>query len=203
MGRRGILIIRAIHAKAANRIQRLGWLLLALSLGGCGAKEPLVAEANAVGAHLCADPSAAMEVTFYGPDERSIQWSGAQLRCAGMSRPTGQGVRLRFSHADPEEPLAIVMGLGNVIPGKETPANITLILEDNGRFFSSVKADNCRARVDAYEVLPATAPAKRIIGLAWCVSPLREVNGEGEITLGDIEFTGFIPWPPAKPESAP
>lgn len=202
MGRRAILIIGAIYAKAVNRIHGLVWLLVVASLGACGAKEPLVAEADAVGAHLCADPSAAIEVTFYSPDKRSIQWSGAQLRCAGMSRPAGEGVRLRFSHADPDEPLAMVLGLDQVNAGVETPANITLILQDSGRFFSSLKADNCRARVDAYEMLPETAPAKRIVGLAWCVSPLREVNGDGEITLGDIEFTGFIPWPPTEPESA-
>lgn len=203
MDRRAILIIRVIYAKAAKLIRWLGGLVLAISLGGCGAQDPLVAESDAVGAHLCPDATASLEVTFYSPDERSIQWRGAQLRCAGMSRPVDGGVRLRFSHADPGEPLAVVMGLNSVAVGQETPANVTFIVEDSGRFFSSLKADNCRARVEAYEMLPEWAPANRLTGLAWCVSPLREVNGDGEITLGDIEFTGFIPWPPAEPESAP
>ena len=202
MSRRAILIISAMQAKAIQRARPWAWLLLALSVSGCGAKEPLVAEADAVGAHLCADPSASIDLTLYSPEKRSIQWTGAQLRCAGMSRPDGAGVRLRFSHAQPDEPLAMVIGLDEVDIGAETPANITLIMEDAGRFFSSLKSDNCRARVESYASLPSAATTRRLKGLAWCVSPLREVNGNGEITLGDVQFTGFVPWPPVKPESA-
>ena len=198
MGKRAILIISAMKAKATQWVGAGACLPLALGLWSCGANEPLVAEAEAVGAHLCAEPSAHLGVTLYGPDQRVIEWSGAQLRCAGMSRPDGEGVRLRFSHAEPSEPLAMVIGLDRVDAGQETPANITLILEDAGRFYSSQRSDNCRARVDLYESIPDDHQAKRLGGLAWCVSPLREVNGDGEMTLGDIEFTGFVPWPPAE-----
>jgi hypothetical protein len=120
-----------------------------------------------------------------------------------MPRPDGQGVRLRFSNVNPDDSLALLLGLDEVIAGTETGANVTLILEDSGRFFSSLKADNCRARVDTYATVSSTDPVRLLAGLAWCVSPLREVNGNSEITLGDIEFQGFVPWPALEPEATP
>lgn len=203
MSKPAILIIAGIPAKAVRQLLPL-WLTLAtLPLGGCGAEEPLVVEDDTVGAHACPDDNGSLTLTLYGQNERTIDWSGADLRCAGMPRPDGTGVRLRFSSANPDDSLAMVLGLDATTVGTETGANVTLILEDSGRFFSSLKADNCRARVDTYSAVSGMDPVRLLAGLAWCVSPLREVNGGGEITLGDIEFTGFVPWPPLEPETSP
>jgi len=196
-----ILIIAGFLAKAAGQLSLPVWALAALTLGACGAEEPLVVEDDPVGAHACPDDDGSLALTLYGQNQRTIDWRGADLRCAGMPRPDGQGVRLRFSNANQEDSLAMVLGLDTAAVGAETGANVTLILEDSGRFFSSLKADNCRARVDTYTAVSPTNPVRRLAGLAWCVSPLREVNGDGEITLGDIEFKGFVPWPVLEAEA--
>jgi hypothetical protein len=198
-----ILIIAGILAKAVGQLSLPVLALAALALGACGAEEPLVVGDDTVGAHACPDGNGSLALTLYGQNPRTIDWRGADLRCAGMPRPDGQGVRLRFSSANPDDSLAMVLGLDTAIVGAETGANVTLILEDSGRFFSSLKADNCRARVDTYVTVSSTDPVRLLAGLAWCVGPLREVNGNSEITLGDIEFQGFVPWPALEPESTP
>jgi len=202
MSKPAILIIAGILAKAVKRLSTPALIFAALGLGACGAEEPLVVEDDTVGAHACPNDNGSLALTLYGQNEQAILWQGADLRCAGMPRPDGQGIRLRFSSADPDDALAVVLGLDAAIVGVETGANVTLILEDSGRFFSSLKADNCRARVDDDAVVSTTDSVRLLTGLAWCVSPLREVNGDGEITLGDIEFSGFAPWPIAEPEAS-
>ena len=202
MSKPAILIIAGKRAKATAPFSALVLGSAALLLAACGAEEPLVVEDGTVGAYACPNDNGSLAVTLYGQNARTILWRGADLRCAGMPRPDGEGIRLRFSSADPEDSLAMVLGLDTAIAGAETGANVTLILEDSGRFFSSLKADNCRARVDHDAPASATAPVRVLAGLAWCVSPLREVNGNGEITLGDIEFKGFVPWPVPEPESS-
>ncbi len=202
MSKPAILIIAGIAAKATLSLSALVFTAVALTLGACGAEEPLVVEDGTVGAYACPNENGSLAVTLYGQNARTILWRGADLRCAGMPRPDGEGIRLRFSSADAEDSLAMVLGLDTPVVGAETGANVTLILEDSGRFFSSLKADNCRARVDHDAPTSETAPVRLLAGLAWCVSPLREVNGDGEITLGDIEFKGFVPWPVPEPEAS-
>lgn len=145
----------------------------------------------------CPD-SSVLRTELFGGIQGRLVWD-PPADCAGMVRPIENGgVRLRFSGPGPQgEQLALVLGLDPLEVGNETVANLTLIVEDEGQFFSNQQqTETCWARVDRFDP-PETAPPRVIRGLAWCVSPLPAVAGNGEVRIGDVEFAGLVPWPTA------
>lgn len=143
----------------------------------------------------CAETST-LETELFGSIRGKLSWDPPQ-DCAGMERPPEVGgVRLRYSGLGPRgEQLVVVLGLDPVDVGNEIVANVTLIVEDEGQFFSNQQqTETCWARVDRYDP-PDAEPPRVIRGLAWCVTPLPSVAGPGEVRIGDIVFAGFVPWP--------
>ena len=114
-----------------------------------------------------------------------------------MPRPNGAGARLRFagSSGDDAQSLAFIIGLPELARGataSETPANVTLILEDTGRFFSSAEAPVCWSDITEQSLVEETT--YRVIGIVYCVSPLAELNGSSGVTFTDLRFSGMIDW---------
>ncbi len=146
-------------------------------------------------------PDGSLSVAIYGEIRGELAWRGDDLRCSGMPRPHGAGARLHFAGTLPAEgqdrTLAFIIGLPELKPGEtvqETPARITLMEENNGRFFSTATADICWSDVNEHHE-PAGANAHHSVsGRAYCVAPLAEVNGSGGVTLSELEFTGRITW---------
>ena len=126
------------------------------------------------------------------------------MGCEGMRRPGGEGARLRFSGSigtgENERQLALILAMPYLVEGavgNEQPTRVTLIEEDQGRFFSTQENDTCWS--DIYEQERDTSAASgdkayRIRGLLYCVAPVPELNGDGSVTLGDIEFDGRVSW---------
>jgi hypothetical protein len=115
-----------------------------------------------------------------------------------MPRPTSKGARLRFAGLTSEnEPLALIFGIPDLHPGAtgvELPTNVTLIAENQGRFFSTPDTSSCWTDVLSQGLLDGSSVRYGITGVLYCVAALAEVNGNSSITLGDLKFAGILDW---------
>ena len=144
-------------------------------------------------------PAGRLEGRFYGALDVDARWSGRELACDGMEKPGGQGLRLYFAGPGPAGGrVAVLLGLAGASaalgPG-ERPANITVIDEGTGRFFSSAGQDRCFVDLAAVQPVPAGGgrPAgHRVEGLAYCVGALPSVGDRASLTLGGLRFAGWV-----------
>ena len=142
------------------------------------------------------DPDGYLVGELYGDLARQIDWSGPALKCGGMLRPDGAGMRLLFGPADDPAPLLFVIGLDvgpEAANGVELPANLTIIDQGGGRFFNSGPGERCW--VTASEVRQAGEPEARsftLSGELYCAGALAAVNGSGYVTPGDFRFSGRV-----------
>lgn len=165
-------------------------LLAALALAGCAPGEAGDMSADCVAGGL-------LRADLYGDVEAALDWHGAGLACEGMRRPREAGARLRFAGRAGERRLAFIVALPGLERGRaarELPATVTLIEEDNGRFYSTADNEHCWSDVDAQEALPGSAGEYRVSGILYCVSPLAEQAGNGRVTLGELRYTGRVDW---------
>lgn len=146
-------------------------------------------------------PDGSLSVAIYGEISGKLAWRGGDLRCSGMPRPHGAGARLHFAGTledqGAQRDLAFIIGLPELEPGEtvqETPARITLMEENNGRFFSTATADICWSDVQVHRNPGDGIDYHAVSGRAYCVAPLAEVNGSGGVTLSELEFSGRIDW---------
>jgi len=99
-----------------------------------------------------------------GSLQGQLDWRGGQLSCTGMRRPNDAGVRLRFAGpiALPggRRELAVIIALPELARGAtvaETPAKVTMIEEDTGRFFTSGNAEICWSDIERQAPLSGTS----------------------------------------------
>ena len=91
--------------------------------------------------------------------------------------------------------LAVIIALPDLERGKaaaETPARVTMIEEDTGRFFSSGTADICWSDIERQALL--NDDSYDIRGIVYCVSPLAELRGTGDVTFTELFFAGQVDW---------
>lgn len=143
-------------------------------------------------------PAGRLEGRFFGALDLEADWSGAALACDGMEKPGGNGLRLYFAGNGPAGTrvavLVSVAGATATLGPGERPANITVIDEGTGRFFSSAGQDRCFVDIAAVRPVPAGGgrPAgHRVEGLAYCVGALPSVGDRASLTLGELRFAGW------------
>jgi hypothetical protein len=135
---------------------------------------------------------------MFGAVQLKLDWQGASMLCDGMNRPEGKGIRLVFSqHVNPERPgLVIVLGLAEAelgAPERELEANVTIIDQLNGRFYSTQEQPRCWTRLTSQLRLTGTVEETwRLDGKLYCASALAALAGSGSVTLGDIEYSGLM-----------
>lgn len=147
---------------------------------------------------LCA-PDGSLSVAIYGGIRRDLNWTAENLECSGMPRPKGAGARLHFAgtvdrDGEPRR-LIFIIGLPELeraVAVRETPAIVTLIEENSGRFFSTAEAPVCWS--DVLEQTLIANDEYGVRGIVYCVSPLAELNGPGGVTFKDFEFSGRVDW---------
>ena len=148
-------------------------------------------------------PEGFLRGRFFGALNLTANWSGANLYCDGMQRPGGDGVRLFFARAHRGgegggERVSVLIGIDGRpadLVGRERPANVTVIDERAGRFFSSGGPGRCWASIASVAALPqaGTVPAGyRIDGLVYCVGALPSVGDRTSLTLGELQFAGRV-----------
>lgn len=175
--------------------QRSALLLAAVAIGtlACRPQPP-----RAEGGESCV-PGARFSGELYGELAAGIDWRGAELDCEGMPRPFDAGARLRFAGpaGSGERRLAFIVALPDLAPGateNELRATVTVIEEDNGRFFSNGDNPGCWSDVTAQEALAGTAASVAVTGIVYCLTPLAGQHGNGSVRIGDIGYTGRIDW---------
>lgn len=133
---------------------------------------------------------------LYGALEAEIDWAGRALRCDGMLRPDGGGMRLLFAAGDPEIPLLFVLGI-DALPedalDRELAVNLTIVDEDRDRFFNSGLGERCWAQLDRVQVLGRAGKREySIAGEFYCAGALAAVNGPGSVTPAEFRFSGRV-----------
>jgi len=136
---------------------------------------------------------------FYGGLDFMADWSGSELACDGRARPDEGGFRLYFSGPGRGVgQVTVLVGLpgGDAGPATgEQPANVTVIDEQEARFFNSGGPGRCYADVEAVTPAP-TGPGlprgQRVDGVLYCVGALPSVGDRASLTLGDLRFSGWI-----------
>jgi hypothetical protein len=170
--------------------------LAATLVAACGPAAVSDDESGAAGpAPACAD-GGMLQGQVFGGVEVVIDWHGSGLVCEGMPRPDGAGARLRFSgSAGQYGSLAVIVALPELARGerlRESPAKVTVIDEDNGRFYSNADFGNCWSDVERNALLADNRYA--VEGIVYCVAPLAEINGSGEVSFTELVFKGLVDW---------
>ncbi len=135
---------------------------------------------------------------LYGSLEKSLDWQGATMRCDGMLRPEGRGIRLVFAEqTNPDRPgLVIVIGLADAVlgdPEQELEANVTVVDQYTAQFYSTQEEPRCWARlINQLRLRGTSTETWRLDGELYCASALAALTGTGSITLGDITFSGIM-----------
>jgi hypothetical protein len=175
-------------------------LVAAAWLAGCGdtpepaalpALLPPPAEARSCG------ESGYLRTNFYGELSGPIDWSGGDFDCEGMPRPEGEGARLRFAGPAGDLAIAIIIampGLERGSPARELGSNVTLIEEGSGRFFSTSGLGSCWTDVSEQQVMDDNADVYFVAGTLYCIAPLAEINGDGSVTVRELQFGGLLDW---------
>ncbi len=135
----------------------------------------------------------------YGTLSATIDWRDDSIDCEGMQRPEGAGARLRFAGyvGDSGQRIALIIAIPALLrgePGNELPANVTLIEEGRGRFFSTSDLDTCWADIREQQPLPVADHTYSVSGSIFCIGPLAAVNESGSVSVERLDFAGRIGW---------
>lgn len=104
---------------------------------------------------------------------------------------------MRFSGEVSGERLAIILAMPELqagITGEAFDTNVTITVENSGRFFSTPNLDSCWTDVVTNEPLADPAVVYNVVGSLSCVAPLGEVNGDAFIDIRDLQFSGVADW---------
>jgi hypothetical protein len=144
-------------------------------------------------------PAGFLRGRLFGALSLTVDWSGAELLCDGMQRPNGEGVRLFFARAQPGgDRVSVLIGIDGRpedLVGPERSANVTVIDEKAGRFFSAGGPGRCWASINSVTVLPRSSGGHtgyRIDGLVYCVGALPSIGDRSSLTLSDLRFAGRV-----------
>ena len=135
---------------------------------------------------------------LYGSLAATIDWRGPELTCDGMTRPNNEGIRLIFASPENEDQARLIFVIGidgelDNLENNEGKANITIIEEGSGRFFSTGRQDRCWTTIQSVEPLSEeTNLAFQVDGELYCAGALRSLNGKGSVTLGDFRYSGRL-----------
>jgi hypothetical protein len=173
----------------------IGWIILNIDpgkLAGAGDFAPRVMSPCVM------DQDGYLRGRLYGSIEKSLAWRGDTMLCDGMPRPEGEGIRLVFAEqSDPDEPgLVLVIGLADAVlgdSGKELEANVTVIDQNSGQFYSTQDEPRCWTQFSRQLQLRGTSTETwRVDGELYCASALAALTGTGSVTLADLTFSGIM-----------
>jgi len=172
----------------------------------------------------CTDvPGAFLDARLAGAIDQQLHWRAAEMRCDGMRRPDGKGLRVTFSGPTHGKQLTLVFGVAHLAEGATghaVPVNVTLIRE-GGRVYATRGDGNCTLdAVRQTRLAPDTAPSAstaaapvaaailavppahrwRIDARGFCLAPARSVgDGRDAILLSTFDFRGQLTWEPDTP----
>ena len=176
----------------------------ALLVAGCGhADTPSGTPAPASQAEIfCAPaPEGFLRARLQGSIDAEIDWSAPVVaQCLGGPRPGGDGVRLVFKGAVDDSPLLIVIGVANLLPGtsaRNVAANVTLVREGAGSFYSTQGDDKCALDEVRQEPVDGRAGRYRVSARGYCTQPARALGASdaGSVLVTRFDVSALVDYP--------
>jgi hypothetical protein len=176
----------------------------ALLVAGCGhADTPggTTAPASKADVFCAPAPEGFLRARLQGSIDAEIDWSAPTVaQCLGGPRPGGDGVRLVFKGAVDDAPLLIVIGAANLLPGtsaRNVAANVTLVREGAGSFYSTQGDDKCALDEVQQEPVDGRDGRYRVSARGYCTQPARALgtNDPGSVLVSRFDVSALVDYP--------
>ena len=191
-------------------IGSLAYCLLISLLGavtGSAAAEPKAAdEKPAWEGALCPPASEGfLRMRLQGAIDAELEWNDDTPKCLGGPRPGGDGVRLLYKgKTDSGDPILVVIGAGPLAAGqsaRHVGANMTIVPEGSGQFFSTRSDEKCAFDEITQESVPPHAHRFRLQGRGYCTQPARAVGGDDSVFVSRFDLLALVDYQPPEPET--
>ena len=142
-----------------------------------------------------------LRARLQGAIDAEIDWSAPALtQCLGGPRPHGDGVRLLYKGQLPEGPLLVVIGIAQLGPGasaRNVAANVTLVREGSGAFYSTQGDDKCAVDDVRQEPLADQDGRYRLTARGYCTQPARALGAgaEGAVLVTRFDLSALVEYP--------
>ena len=150
---------------------------------------------------LCAPaPEGSLQARLQGGIDAELDWSAPQTpQCLGGTRPQGDGVRLVYKGEVDGTPLLIVIGVATLARGttdaRNVPANVTLVREGAGAFYSTQGDDKCALDEVRQEPVAGQAGRYRVSARGYCTQPARALGGDGSVLVTRFDAQALVDYP--------
>jgi hypothetical protein len=142
-----------------------------------------------------------LRARLQGAIDAEIDWSAPDVaQCLGGPRPGGGGVRLVYKGTVDAAPLLIVIGVANLLPGvsaRNVAANVTLVREGAGSFFSTQGDDKCALDEVQQEPIAGHAGRYRLSARGYCTQPARALGASdaGSVLVTRFDVSALVDYP--------
>ena len=109
-------------------------------------------------------------------------------------------MRLVFKGAVDDSPLLIVIGVANLLPGtsaRNVAANVTLVREGAGAFYSTQGDDKCALDEVRQEPVDGRNGRYRVSARGYCTQPARALgtSGGGSVLVTRFDVSALVDYP--------
>ena len=176
----------------------------ALLVAGCGHADTTsgTAAPGSTAEIFCAPaPEGSLRARLQGAIDAEIDWSAPDVaQCLGGPRPGGDGVRLVYKGAVDAAPLLIVIGVANLLPGtsgRNVAANVTLVREGAGSFYSTQGDDKCALDEVRQEPVDGRNGRYRVSARGYCTQPARALGTSdgGSVLVTRFDVSALVDYP--------
>ena len=170
---------------------------------GCGHAEtpsPPTAPANKPELLCAPAPEGSLRARLQGAIDAELDWSPPQVApCLGGTRPQGDGVRLVYKGELDGTPLLIVIGIASLArdtaSARNVPANVTLVREGAGEFYSTQGDDKCALDEVQQEPIAGQTGRYRLTARGYCTQPARALSGDGAVLVTRFDAVAIVDYP--------
>jgi hypothetical protein len=185
-------------ASAHKAVALAGCALLA---AGCGHAETPAAPATPKADLFCSpSPEGYLRGRLQGAIEADIDWTApGDPQCLGGTRPQGDGLRLVYKGTVDGAPLLIVIGIANLsrssAVARHVAANVTVVREGAGEFYSTQGDDKCALDEVRQEPVAGHEGRYRLSARGYCTQPARGLGGDGAVLVTRFDALALVDHP--------
>jgi hypothetical protein len=203
-------MIKRLRSLAATlrcmmRATSLSGGLAAVALAACGHSGAAANAKDVTSVGCLPGDRGFLQASLRGAMQAELDWRGAMIECEGGARPDGSGIRLSVGGKAPDgQALRLVFGIA-VHPGESAsrplPTNLTVIVENQSRVFSTLGDNRCTVESLVQQPLPATGesagkpgskiPGYRIAARGFCVAPATTLDGTERLYVDRFDIAAL------------